>query len=343
MKRLLLVSPNWMGDVLFLTPAIRAIRKQYPDSHIACLTTARVRNILRNNPHLNEVLTTDDGVPLLRLWHALCMLAQLRKKRFDTAIFFNKSRSKVTLAAWAGIRHRIGFESPKQRKKLTQTVPLPSKSLHRIDSNLHLLGRLGIPPDGRHMEYFPKPEAEETLWKLIPRDEPYVVLHAGGNWELKRWGMDHFVQWIRLWLKEFRIKVILCGTADEKTLADRIQSDFSKDRVLSLCGKTSLDELAHLLKNAEFLLSNDSGPIHLAATQKTKILGIFGPTSAEITGPVSQAPVKIFQKDVGCEVPCYYRSCHYRVCMDWIKPEEVLEQARELMRIDIGVTMDDRA
>jgi ADP-heptose:LPS heptosyltransferase len=182
------------------------------------------------------------------------------------------------------------------------------------------------------MEYSPKPEAEASLRKLMPGGEPYAVLHAGGNWDLKRWPADSFVEWIRLWRKETGKKVILCGTAPETPLADSIRSHFSEEEVFSLCGKTSFDELAFLLRNAELLLSNDSGPIHLAATQKTRIVGVFGPTSPAITGPVSQAPMKILWKDVGCEVPCYYRSCHYRVCMDWLKPEEVFRETRELLR-----------
>jgi ADP-heptose:LPS heptosyltransferase len=187
------------------------------------------------------------------------------------------------------------------------------------------------------MEFCPAPEADRTLWQSLSekgglgRGDRYAVLHAGGNWTLKRWPVDYFVQWIRLWRKEFQEKIILCGTLREAEIADKIQSHFSKSEVLSLCGKTSFDELACLLKNARFLLSNDSGPIHLAATQKTKIIGIFGPTSPAITGPVSEAPMKIFWKDVGCEVPCYYNACHYRVCMEWTRPEEVFKKTKELI------------
>ena len=332
-KRILIVSANWMGDVLFSTPAMRAIRKKFPESFIACLAPPRVKNILQANPHLNEVILYDDRTPILAFWKIAPLVARLRKRNFDTAIFFHNSASKVMMAALSGIPERIGFDAPGREKNLTNAVLFPEKPLHRIDTYLYLLERAGIPPDGRYMEYSPKLEAEASLRKLVPQGQPYAVLHVGGNWGMKRWPIDSFVAWIRLWRKEYGQKIILCGTAPEAALADGVLAHFSKDEVISLCGKTTLDELAFLLKNAELLLSNDSGPIHLAATQKTKIIGVFGPTSPLITGPVSEAPIKILWKDVGCEVPCYYRSCHYRVCMDWLKPEEVFEEARELMRI----------
>jgi len=106
--------------------------------------------------------------------------------------------------------------------------------------------------------------------------------------------------------------------------------------VVSLCGKTTLDVLARLLKGAEFLLSNDSGPIHLAASQKTKLIGLFGPTSPVLTGPVSDAPMSILWKDVGCEVPCYYRSCNYRVCMELVTPQEVFQKSMEWRKFKLG-------
>ena len=122
---------------------------------------------------------------------------------------------------------------------------------------------------------------------------------------------------------------MVCGTRSEKGLADEIAARFSDGRAVSLSGETSLGELAALLKRARFLVSNDSGPIHLAASQKTKILGLFGPTSRELTGPISDGPVRILSKDVGCRVPCYFHDCDYRVCMELITPEEVFTACRD--------------
>ena len=87
------------------------------------------------------------------------------------------------------------------------------------------------------------------------------------------------------------------------------------------------------MKRARFILSNDSGPIHVAASQRTRILGLYGPTSPKETGPVSKGPVRLLWLDVGCTVPCYFRSCDARACMDLLTPEEVLERAEELLAV----------
>ena len=339
-SRILVINANWLGDALFSTPALRALRKKYPRSHIACLAPPRVLDALKSNPHLDEVLTYDDRSSLLSLGEFARVVRGLKKRSFDTAIFFHRSKTKVFFVKMAGIPERIGYSAPGRDILLTQAVKPPLQAAHRIDFFLNLLEAFGVASDGRHMEFFPEASAEKSLSLLLSEHglrpgERYAVAHAGGNWELKRWPVGHFAASIRQLSDEFKLKFVLCGSASEENIAHEITSRLAESQALSLCGKTSLDMLAILLKNAAFLLSNDSGPIHLAATQKTRILGLFGPTSAALTGPSSEGPMKILSKDVGCALPCYYRSCNYRVCMDWLLPEEVLHEARELMKVPV--------
>ncbi len=332
MNRILLVQQNWLGDALFASPAIRAIRKKYPSAHIACLAPERVKAVLEGNPHINEVIVYRDRAPIFS-WPFWKTVFTLRGKRFDAAIFFHGSVTKVRLARWAGIRERWGCG---ESALLTRRAAYPDTKLHKIDYFLHLIGSLGIQPDGRMMDFRPPDGAEAELRALLDScgvspGEPYAVVHAGGNWDMKRWPADYFSQWIYLYLEKGCGKVILCGTGSEQRIALGIASRFSPSQVVSLCGKTSLGALAILLKNARLVLSNDSGPIHLAASQGAPILGVFGPTSAAETGPVSRGPLRIVSKDVGCQVPCYYRSCNYRVCLDLILPKEVFAESQKIM------------
>jgi heptosyltransferase II len=335
-ERILVVNVNWLGDVLFSTPAIRAIRKKYPSSYIACLVPPRCENVLKNNPYLNEVIVSDDNTSIASLFKSLRLVLLLRKKKFDTAIFFHRSKTKAWIAKLAGIRSRKGFASHSARHLLTEVSPVPPTKLHKIDYFLYLMAGLGIPADGRGMDFISKAKDAAIDDDLqdhgINKGEPYVVLHAGGNWDLKRWPTEHFARWIELFTANYPYKVILCGTASEENLSKEIISSVPAGRVISLCGKTSLDALAVILKNAKFLISNDSGPIHLAASQRTPILGLFGPTSERETGPISEAAVMVLRKDVGCEIPCYFRSCNHRVCMELLSPEEVYESSVRLLK-----------
>ncbi len=335
-KRILLAGPHWLGDVLFTTPAIRAVRRQYPHAFLAYLLPARVLPVLANHPQINELIVCQDKPSLFSWPLQLRMADEIRRRKFDTAIFFHRSKTKAFLVQKAGVGERIGYAQPGREKFLTQNVPPPQQPLHKIDSFLHLIDQAGIPADERHMDFFPAPNAPLQLARLlmdhgvVPGDR-YALVHAGGNWDLKRWPVAHFIATIRHYIQNFRLKIVLCGTDSEKNISDEICGQFDGKSVVSLCGKTSLDALSLLLKNADFLLSNDSGPIHLAATQRTKILGLFGPTSTALTGPVSKGPLSILWKDVGCDVPCYFRSCNYRVCMNWLSPEEVYQKTRELL------------
>jgi lipopolysaccharide heptosyltransferase II len=336
MSRILIVNVNWLGDVLFSTPAIRAVRKASPKAHVACLVPARCREVLANNPYLDQVLVADDDTSFAGWPAAFALASRLRKEKFDTAIFFHRSKTKAFVARLAGIPDRLGYDVHGARRGLTRACPPPAPPFHRIDYFLGLVYALGFPEDGRGPDFFPRHEAAAELDGLfrekgLRRGEPYVIVHAGGNWDLKRWPPAHFTEWIRLFRTRFPWKVVLCGTAGEIAVAEKIRSAFTGSEVVTLCGRTSLDALALLLKGAKLLISNDSGPIHLAATQKTPILGIFGPTSAAETGPVSEGPVRIVMKDVGCEVPCYFRECDRRVCMEWITPEQAFVEAQGML------------
>ncbi len=335
--RILIVNVNWLGDVLFSTPAIRAVRKKFPESFIACLVPLRCESILKNNPYLDEVIVVEDKMPFYSLWKYLRIVSELKKRRFDTAIFFHRSKTKVLWARMAGIRERAGYEGPGRRWLLTRPCPSPEKALHKTDYFLRLLEFLDVPPDGRTPDFIVPRESQSEFEALlknhgIPTGAPYAVMHAGGNWELKRWPASYFVEWAKLFLKKFPWKIILCGTFSEEALSIKITSNFKNGEVVSFCGKTSVDTLALLLRNAQIFLSNDSGPIHLAASQGTKIIGLFGPTSPDLTGPIPRGPASVLRKDVGCETPCYYRSCDYHVCMEWLKPEEVFEETTKLLK-----------
>ena len=334
-SRILLVHQNWLGDALFSTPAVRAIRKRYPSAHISCLSSPRAADVWRHNAHVNEVLTVGDRKGLLSPEGGFGLWRRMAKGRYDLVIFFRRSRSRAFLAKLARIPALAGYAASGKRSDLTHAVPLPAKTLHRIDHFLGLTQGLGIAPDGREPEYHTTKDEELSLRKILSAEgvgesEPYAVVHAGGNWKLKRWGQEAFAEWIRSYLASESGFVVLCGSADEAALTAKIRKEAASDRVIDLCQRTSMAQLAALLKGARFLLSNDSGPIHLAAAQGTRILGLYGPTDPAITGPVSSAPIRILRKDVGCDVPCYFRDCDHRVCMDLLTSAEVLSAAREL-------------
>src|SRR3989338_2341316 len=112
MTRVLIVNVNWLGDVLFSTPAIRAMRKKYPSSFIAVCVPSRVEAVIQNNPYLNEIITFPDKVPFLRLASYFPLVRKLKSRDFDTAVFFHRSKTKAFMTYAAGVPERIGFGGP---------------------------------------------------------------------------------------------------------------------------------------------------------------------------------------------------------------------------------------
>lgn len=340
MKRILIVNVNWLGDALFSTPAIRAIRKHHPSDRVECLAPPRCREVLENNPYLDEVLSWSDDTRFFNsLASTLRLVTELKKRKFDKAYFFHGSNTKAFAALLAGVRERLGIAPVGKGRFLTRSIAPLSGPPHRIDKFLHFTESLGIKSDGRSMDFVPK-KCDVEVRKLLSRvgideGQPFVVMHAGGNWDLKRWPAKHFAEWIHLFYEKRGWKTVLCGTPAESTLADQIVSESGADKARSLCGQTSLSELAQILRLSRFLISNDSGPIHLAASQRTKILGVFGPTSLLETGPVSEEAVSIARIDTGCQIPCYFKSCDHRVCMDWLSPSRVAAMAEELIGVPL--------
>lgn len=334
-SRVLVVNANWLGDVLFSTPALRALKISGRAAHLTVMVPPRCADALRGNPHVDEILVAPDRKLWRRPADLLRVAGDLAQGRYDTAIFFKRSRTKALLAGLAGIRERAGYSSGAFGESLTRPLGLPPRDVHRIDLYLEIAKRLGVEPAGRVPEFHPTDADRSMARELLAsrgvgKSQPYVVAHAGGNWDLKRWPAGHFSRWIRLFRARRPWIVVLCGTAAERPLVERLRTEAADTGVVSICGETSLGALAAVLSAAKFLITNDSGPIHLAATQKTPILGLFGPTSPERTGPVSDGRVSIVRRDPGCEIPCYFRSCDHRLCMEAITPEAVLEEAERL-------------
>ncbi len=231
-----------------------------------------------------------------------------------------------------GVPERVGFARRGKAIFLNRVFQNISTPIHRVNFFLELVRQwTGAAPEGRHLDFFTTPDDERVASASLDLLKDYCVVHAGGNWDLKRWPVAYFSAWIQKVLAESDLNVVLCGSGNETALTDEIGRTVKSERVVSVCGKTTLGSLAVILKHARFLLSNDSGPLHLAGSQRTPVIGLYGPTALAYTGPVSEGAI-VIQKNVGCEVPCYFRSCNYRVCMDWITPEEVFEKSKEFLK-----------
>ena len=162
--------------------------------------------------------------------------------------------------------------------------------------------------------------------------ERFCLVHIGANWEAKRWPLDHYLELIDRLKAEHNLRIVLTGTERDIQDSDYILSHSGS--VLSLVAKTSLRELIALIKLSRLSLTVDSAPLHIAAALNTPLIGIFGPTDPNITGPFRpSADAMILRESVDCSIPCYKESCSYQYkCMSQIKPRAVLEAFGKIVR-----------
>lgn len=335
MSRILIVNVNWIGDVLFSTPFIRAVRKAYPSSFIACVMPSRCRQVLELNPNIDEIILYDDRGTHRSFIAKLRFILALKAGRFDTAILLHRSFTRALMTYLAGIPRRIGYYTGKRVSLLTKAIEPPSEETHKVDYFLHIASELSIKDCGKQYEFFIS-ESERAYTKELLRsggigdDDFLTVVNPGGNWLAKRWTKENFAELSDRLIEEFGAKVVISGAAKDRALAEEITSAMKKKGVVVLCGKTGLKQLAALLERADLLVSNDTGPTHIGAAMETPLVALFGPTSPRLTGPRGGGKISVIWKVEECRVPCYDLSCTYNRCMRLITVDEVMEAVRKL-------------
>lgn len=337
-KRILIVNVNWIGDVLFSTPFIRALRSNFPHGYIACMVVPRCREALEGNPHINEIIVYDEKGMHAGLFGKIKFIRRLKGYDFDTVFLLHRSFTRTLLVYLAGIPRRIGYYTAKRALFLTEK-PKPAKTaMHRAKFYLGLIEAIGLKADDNGCEFFIN--AQDESWadgflkaSGIKEGQRIIVFNPGGNWPPKRWPAANFGMLGGKIAEHFgsRAKILISGSEKDLELAQRI-SRIYKDAIIA-CGKTTLKQSAALFKKSDLVISSDSGPLHIAVSVGAKTIALFGPTSPEITGPYKADEKKtvVLYKKNDCNIPCYNDKCENFRCMSDITPEEVFKAAVRLL------------
>jgi len=335
MKNILVVNVNWLGDVVFSTPVFRAIKEKYPQARVSCLAVPRVEDVLAHVPFIDEVIVYDEKGRDRFLFGKLKLISKLRAKNFDAAFLLHGSWTRALLVFLAGIPVRVGYKTKKRGWLLTRRLKVPQGFQHRSDFYLEVIKSAGFPV--RNRETFLEPKAEpmakvkKILYELgIKVSDFVVVMHVGGNWSLKQWPVENFAKLADALVKNFNAKVVICGGKDDIVLGEKILA-LTEHKPFLLAGKTNFSELIALMKQASLVVSADSGPLHIASSVGTSVIGLFGPTHPAVTGPRGSGKCVIVHHDVGCNAkPCYHLTCRDNICMKAIGVNDVISKIREI-------------
>ena len=335
MNKVLVVNVNWIGDVIFSAPVFTALKGAYPRARISCLAVPRVAEVLAGISAIDDIIVYDEQGRHRNPFAKLRLIHQLRVQRFDAAFLLHRSLTRALLVYLAGIPRRIGYDAKGRRIFLTHIVRPSPVTEHRSDHYLRVVEDYGVAVRDRHYQLTVSQEAEQAVEKIlrghdIQEEDFLVIIHPGGNWPLKRWSSKNFELLAGRLMEQGNIKVVFTGAEGDRPFINAILSRLA-DKPLVLAGKINLKQLAALMKRADAVVSADSGPLHIASAAGTMVIGLFGPTRPEITGPRGPGQSFVLQKDVGCNrQACYHLKCPDNICMQAVTVEDVLEIIRQI-------------
>ena len=334
-KRILIVNVNWIGDVLFSTPFIKAVREANPDGYIACLLHPRCKEMLEANPRLDEIIIYDEEGEHKSLFGKIKLIARLRGKKFDTAFILHKSFTKALIATLAGIKERVGYPTKHRSALLTKAIEEPAGEIHKVEYFLNIARAAGIETHETSYEFFIKdPDrafAKDFFAKHgVTGEDIVVAICPGGNWGPKRWPKESFASLADSLIQKFNARIIVTGAQKDAILAEEIEK-LMKKKPINISGATTLKELGAIFERADLVVANDTGSMHLAVAMKTPVIALFGPTSPGLTGPYGRGNYKVISRNAECAIPCYDYTCKDNSCMKKISVGEVLKEASDML------------
>jgi predicted lipopolysaccharide heptosyltransferase III len=360
--KILLIRLRLIGDVVFTTPAVGAIRRRFPSAHICYLVEPHAAPIVRHNPHLDSVVIADRPRGLKRLSYDVALARRLRAERFDVVIDFHGGPRSAWLARASGAPQRIGYAVPWRKSMYTTRIPWTrtlTPPRHSVEAQWDLLAPLGIaPPDRRRdpITIVEDPAASAAVHARLDAaglapDAPLIVIHVSAGNPFRRWPAERFAHVAAaLARQDSRRRIIITSGPADASAADRIAADAQQQAGLASasilrCGEFDLAELRTLIGRASLYLGGDSGPLHVASATNTPIVALFGPTLPERSMPWRADAVPALAIDAG-PLPC--RPCHQRHCvpgdfrcLTMITSEKVLAAADALLVPRISRTIAD--
>jgi predicted lipopolysaccharide heptosyltransferase III len=352
LNRILLVRLREIGDVVFTTPAIRALRRRFPSSHISYIVEPHAAAVVEHNPNIDRVIVAPRVRGLPGTLADIRLGRQLKAQRFDLAIDFHGG-PRASLLTWlSGARERVGYEIVGRSWMYTRHVARPRalRPRHSVENQWDLLRALDIDPPDRERDAVEMAAdasaADRVRSRLaeahVANGERVIVIHVSAGNPFRRWPLDHFVTLTTRLADHPGFRIVLSSGPSERAAAGEILAraravlGSEAGAAVLDCGEFTLAELRALFDHASLFIGGDSGPLHIAATTKVPIVGLFGPTIPERSAPWRSGQLLMAAIDAGV-LPC--RPCDQRVCapgdfrcLSWIPPERVVEAALRLMR-----------
>ena len=336
-QKIMIRTPNWIGDAVMTTPAMAVVRDSFPGARIVLVANPVVSQLFSPHPSCDDVIVYDKKGIHKGLAGLVRFSFSLRRESFDLAILFQNAIEAAIIGALAGIPNRTGYRSDGRGFLLTRGVTLRKEDLrlHHTDYYLGMLQRIGLSASRRELSLYCTEEEKDWAKEQLGNG-PRVAINPGAAYgSAKRWFPERFAEVANSIRREFGMDILLVGGPAEREIGDDIVSRMP-EKPLDMIGRTSVRQMMSLLSQCRLMVTNDSGPMHVAAALGIPVVALFGPTDHTTTSPLSDA-VRIVRKDTEC-APCLKRVCPTdQRCMTAIDPGDVMVSVRSLLEETGGV------
>jgi heptosyltransferase-1 len=326
-KKILIVKPSSLGDVVHSLPFLNAITTCFPKVEIHWIIAKGLEGLLEGHPMINRlwIINKDAWKNIKNVGSTIkelrVLFKELKKEKFDIVVDLQGLLRSGIITAATNAPIRIGFTEAREGSRVFYTHKVDGgKNIHAVDRYLKIAEFLGCDTSNIFFPFPPDNQSPSAIFhpsSLIPNpSEGYAVIIPGARWKTKIWPQENFGE---LSSKLSLISIIVGSKRDIDT-ANKIVN-LSHGKAISLAGKTTLKELIELIRHARFVISNDSGPMHIASALGIPVFAIFGPTDPVRTGPYGKGHT-IIKEDISCS-PCLKKKCNDIKCMNSLSAKKV--------------------
>lgn len=332
--RILLIKPSSLGDIVHALPVVSALKGRWPTAHVTWVVKRQWADLVERAEGVDRVWPVDENA---RSW--IGQVRALRAERFDLAVDLQGLFRSGALAGLCGAPRRIGFANGREGSPwfYTQLVGVPRREMHAVDRYLLVAEALGARAEGPPQFRFNITDSDRAVVQSallghgVSADRPWMAVHVSARWPTKRWPLSSFGAVLDQLNQAGLGPTVLIGSSEDRRDVDQLRA-LTNGSFIDLTGLVPLGCLPALLSKAGVLITNDSGPMHVAAALGVPVVAMFGPTSAARTGPYGSGH-HVLAGSVPCS-PCFSRVCRHvpeLECLHLIKPNEVVEAARRLV------------
>ena len=348
-RRILAIRLDNLGDVLVTTPALHAIKTSMPTIALSLLTSPVGAQVASLNPDIDEVIVYE--APWMDPWQRLPqsskreqqMIAMIKERQFDGAIIFTSYHQSSLPAAYlcylADIPLRLAASIDGPGSLLTTRHKHPERMMHEVERGLDLVNAIGLSTKALDLVLKVPSMARESIYEFLSAQNvdpfrPLLVIHPGCSMPARTYPYEMYAQVLDLVIERLGATVVVTGTQDEQTLVERLLDrvqEHNRRAILACAGTLPFPDFCALIEAADLMITNNTGPMHIAAAVKTPVVALFALTNPpEQWGPW-HIPHRQLYHDVSCRI-CYNRICPYNhECLRLVTPEQVADASEELL------------